>query len=119
MNDDMFEQLLESVREGASILKEEASASRTFEMQRINIQQLRARYKLSQRQFASLLGISAATLRNWEQGRRTPVGPARILLQVAARHPEVLLENIRPTEKMLARKAASRAKRSKQPPHGN
>ena len=38
------------------------------------------------------MGISVATLRNWEQGRRKPEGPARVLLMVAAKHPEVLLD---------------------------
>ena len=41
---------------------------------------------------ASLMGINVATLRNWEQGRRKPEGPARVLLMVAAKHPEVLLD---------------------------
>lgn len=49
---------------------------------------------LTQEEFASALGISVHTLRNWEQGRRTPEGPALALLRVAARHPRVLRENL-------------------------
>jgi DNA-binding transcriptional regulator YiaG len=49
---------------------------------------------LTQQQFAEALGISVHTLRNWEQGRRTPEGPALALLRVAARHPRVLRENL-------------------------
>jgi putative transcriptional regulator len=49
---------------------------------------------LTQGEFAKGLGISVHTLRNWEQGRRTPVGPALALLRIAARHPRVLRENI-------------------------
>ncbi len=49
---------------------------------------------LSQREFATALGISVHTLRNWEQGRRHPEGPALALLRVAARHPGVLRENL-------------------------
>lgn len=52
---------------------------------------LRARFGLSQAKFAALLGISVGTLRNWEQRRRHPEGPARVLLRVAAAHPEALL----------------------------
>jgi len=52
----------------------------------------RTRLRLSQIKFAQLLGISVKTLHNWEQGRRKPTGAARILLRVAARHPEVVLE---------------------------
>ncbi len=54
--------------------------------------QIRARMGLSQEDFAHLLGISVRTLQNWEQGRRSPTGPAMKLLQIAARHPEILLE---------------------------
>lgn len=54
--------------------------------------QVRARMGLSQGDFAYLLGISVRTLQNWEQGRREPTGPAMRLLQIADRHPEILLE---------------------------
>ena len=54
--------------------------------------QIRARMGLSQDDFAHLLGISVRTLQNWEQGRRSPTGPAMKLLRIADRHPEVLLE---------------------------
>jgi DNA-binding transcriptional regulator YiaG len=49
---------------------------------------------LSQAAFALALGISVHTLRNWEQGRRMPDGPALALLRIAARHPKVLRENL-------------------------
>lgn len=48
---------------------------------------------LSQVRFAAALGISVHTLRNWEQDRRRPEGPAIALLRIAARHPRVLLQN--------------------------
>jgi putative transcriptional regulator len=49
---------------------------------------------LSQEAFALALGISVHTLRNWEQGRRMPEGPALALLRIVARHPRVLRENL-------------------------
>lgn len=49
---------------------------------------------LTQEQFATAMGISVHTLRNWEQGRRTPEGPAISLLRIAARHPRILRENL-------------------------
>jgi DNA-binding transcriptional regulator YiaG len=55
---------------------------------------LRRFVRLTQQQFAEALGISVHTLRNWEQGRRSPEGPALALLRVAARHPRVLRENL-------------------------
>lgn len=50
---------------------------------------------LSQAKFAEALGISVHTLRNWEQDRRSPEGPALALLRIAARHPNVVRENVR------------------------
>ena len=55
---------------------------------------LRRFVDMTQEQFARALGISIHTLRNWEQGRRTPEGPALALLRIAARHPGVLRENL-------------------------
>jgi putative transcriptional regulator len=52
----------------------------------------RSRVGVSQRDFARLLGVSARTLQDWEQGRRKPTGAAKTLLRVAFSHPEVLLE---------------------------
>ena len=49
---------------------------------------------LSQVRFAEALGISVHTLRNWEQGRRRPEGPALALLRIAARHPRIIRENL-------------------------
>lgn len=49
---------------------------------------------LTQAQFAQAMGISVHTLRNWEQGRRHPEGPAIALLRIAARHPRIIRENI-------------------------
>ena len=55
---------------------------------------LRRFVDLTQEAFASALGISVHTLRNWEQNRRHPEGPALALLRIAARHPSVLKENL-------------------------
>ncbi len=52
----------------------------------------RQKLGLSQSKFARLLGISVRTLHHWEQGTRTPSGAARVLLRVAAAHPEIVLE---------------------------
>lgn len=58
------------------------------------IARLRARLKLSQPVFAKALNVSAATVRSWEQETRAPHGAALRLLQVAERHPRVILENV-------------------------
>jgi putative transcriptional regulator len=53
----------------------------------LDVRAVRALTKLSQAKFAELLSIEVATLRNWEQGRRTPTGPARALLRAIGRNP--------------------------------
>lgn len=55
---------------------------------------LRRFVRLTQVKFAEAMGISVHTLRNWEQDRRRPEGPAVALLRVAARHPKILRENL-------------------------
>ncbi|MDJ0520531.1 MAG: transcriptional regulator [Planctomycetota bacterium] len=55
---------------------------------------LRHFVRLTQVQFAQAMGISVHTLRNWEQDRRRPEGPALALLRIAARHPRILRENL-------------------------
>ncbi|HKZ84746.1 MAG TPA: helix-turn-helix domain-containing protein [Anaerolineae bacterium] len=113
MKDELFNELVASVREGGAILRGEARPTRTFAVDGPNIKRIRASYRLSQGQFAALLGISVGTLRNWEQGRRTPEGPARVLLQVAARHPDAVWDVVRPVVRQRQSAAkTNKAKRS-------
>lgn len=97
MNDDLFSELLDSVREGGAILRGGKEASRTFTLEAPDVKQIRDHYKLSQTEFAALLGISVKTLQNWEQGRRSPHGAARVLLQVAAKHPDAVWDVVEPS----------------------
>lgn len=60
-----------------------------------DIAALRRFVGLTQSGFARAMGISVHTLRNWEQGRRRPDGPAVGLLRIAARHPRIIRENLR------------------------
>jgi putative transcriptional regulator len=90
MNEELFSELLASVKEGGAILRGEKRPSRRFVIPSPDVKQIRERYALSQSEFAALLGVSIKTLQNWEQGRRAPHGAARVLLQVAAKHPQAL-----------------------------
>jgi len=93
MKKQLFSNLLESVKQAKAIERGELKAARTFEFNPKNdVVKVRDKMGLSQSKFASVLGISPDTLQNWEQGRRSPTGPARVLLKIAARHPEILLE---------------------------
>ena len=92
MKDELFQELLESVKQGAAIVKGTLPPSRTFEFPETEVRTLREQFGLTQDKFAHLVGISVGTLRNWEQGRRKPQGPARVLLRVASLHPDALLD---------------------------
>ncbi|MFK4985371.1 helix-turn-helix domain-containing protein, partial [Klebsiella pneumoniae] len=54
------------------------------------VRDLRLRAKLTQAEFASRLGVPLETIRNWEQGKRSPRGPARALLTVIAHEPDMV-----------------------------
>ena len=93
MKEELFQELLQSVREMKSVRAGTKKPSRVFKFDTVEeVAKLRGQLGVSQPKFAQLLGISQKTLQNWEQGRRTPTGPAKVLLKVAARHPNVLLE---------------------------
>ena len=71
-------------------------------------QVIRAKLKLSQSAFAGLMGVSLRTVQDWEQGRRIPQGPARVLLQVAARHPDALWDVVQPKKSRSTHKSTTR-----------
>lgn len=105
MKKELFDELLESVRQGAAIVKDTAKPARSTVFREAEVKRIREQYGLSQDKFAALMGISVATLRNWEQGRRKPEGPSRILLLVAASHPEAILDVTGPRAGKRVRKA--------------
>jgi len=82
----------------------------TFEMnlpRAADVVKIRKGLNLSQDAFATFMGVSAGTLRNWEQHRREPQGPARALLQVAAAQPQAVMAAFKsaakkPTAKVMA-----------------
>jgi putative transcriptional regulator len=93
MKKELFEELLESVKQAKAIENSKLKPARTFRINpKTDIVKVRGRLGLSQAKFAAVLGISADTLQNWEQGRRSPTGPAKVLLKIASKHPEVLME---------------------------
>lgn len=87
-----FQELVKSVRQATEIARGKRPASRKFEVQAGTIKELRSRMDLSQPDFATLLGVEVSTLRNWEQGRRQPTGPAKALLRAIRNDPEHVLK---------------------------
>lgn len=92
MNEEEFNNLVESIKQAGEIKKGLREPSRVFDFSPLDIKEIRHKLNKSQREFALMIGVSVGTLQNWEQGRRQPVGPARALLKVAAEKPEAVRE---------------------------
>lgn len=90
MKKELFEELTASVKEAGEIRRGKAKPSREFVFDPEDIRAVRAKLHKSQSEFARMIGVSVATLQNWEQGRRQPEGPARALLLVASKAPKVV-----------------------------
>lgn len=87
-----FDELLESVQQMDEIVKGERSPSREFHVDAIQVKEIRKATGLTQVLFAQRIGIEIATLRNWEQGRREPTGPAKALLTAIKNDPKHVLQ---------------------------
>lgn len=92
MKENLFDQLISSVREAGEIRRGQRKPSRAFEFKPADVRLVRQKLGKSQTDFAMMIGVSVATLRNWEQGRRVPDGPARALLKVAAKNLRAVAE---------------------------
>jgi putative transcriptional regulator len=90
MKKQLFDDLVTSVKEAGKIHRGEAKPSRRFVFEPEDVRHIREKLHKSQSEFAQMIGVSVATLQNWEQGRRQPVGPARALLMVASKAPEIV-----------------------------
>lgn len=92
MNKKLFADLVESMEQMNEIVRGERAPSREFHVDATWIQTLRADIGLSQPKFAKLLHVDVGTLRNWEQGRREPTGPAKALLVAIRNDPKNVLK---------------------------
>ena len=90
MKKQLFEELVASIKEAGRIHRGEVQPSRSFVFEPQDVRGIREKLHQSQSEFAQMIGVSVATLQNWEQGRRQPRGPARALLQVASKSPQVV-----------------------------
>jgi len=90
-----LDELLASIEQGGAVLRSKKASGREFRVHNPSASAIRRHLGLTQQKFAELLGISPATLRNWEQGRRKPQGAACVLLCVVANYPKAVLETVR------------------------
>ena len=99
------ERTMQGLREAAALAREtNVPGLRLHVPKQIDVCAIRRRTGLSQEAFSSRIGVSTGTLRNWEQGRRNPEGPAGVLLAMLARNPRVVEETL---EKSLRSKRAT------------
>ena len=86
-----FKAIKDGLVDAIAFAKGDKSRGRARKVKDVDVAKLRRSLKLTQKQFAKIFGVSLATLRNWEQGRRRPEGPAMVLLNVIKREPEAVL----------------------------
>jgi putative transcriptional regulator len=93
MDKQHFDQLVKGVREMKRHMNgKSVRGVRTTELAEPDIRAIREVAKISQSQFARLIGVSVRTLQNWEQHRTRPSGPARALLKIVASDPKAAIE---------------------------
>ncbi len=88
-------ELLESAHEAVAISEGRLDPAGALEFERVDVAAIRKRLDLSQAEFASRFRLSLATVRDWEQKRRTPDRIAANLLRVIERAPQVVTEALR------------------------
>ncbi|ECM4963652.1 DNA-binding transcriptional regulator [Salmonella enterica subsp. enterica serovar Senftenberg] len=91
----LFERLTQSMSQMNEIIEGTREPSRTFHIDEMKIKEIRQASGLSQSKFAELISVNVDTLRNWEQGRRSPTGPAKALLRAIANDPRNVIQALR------------------------
>ncbi|TFF41146.1 NadS family protein [Pseudomonas sp. RIT623] len=87
-----FDELMQSVEQMDAIVHGRRQPDRQFEIDALQVKNIRKATGLSQTRFAEMIDVQVATLRNWEQGRREPTGPAKALLRAIHNDPEHVLK---------------------------
>jgi putative transcriptional regulator len=91
MDNNLFARLAESMEQMGEITRGERAPSRESHAEVVQVKKVRVASGLSQVKFAKVIDVPVGTLRNWEQGRRDPTGPAKVLLRAIEKDPEHVL----------------------------
>jgi putative transcriptional regulator len=92
MDNKLFSRLTESMAQMNEIIDGERAPSRETLVEAMKVKNIRQATGLSQSGFAKLISVNVGTLRNWEQGRREPTGPAKALLKAIEKDPVNVLK---------------------------
>ena len=92
MDKKLFADLVESMQQHNEIIAGTRKPARTTKVDAQSIKVLRAKAGLTQEKFAALIQVDLSTLRNWEQGRRDPTGPAKALIRAITNDPKHVLK---------------------------
>lgn len=95
MDKKLFDRLVESVNQMDEIVRGEREPSRLFHVDALQVKNIRQASGLPQVAFAEAIGVAVGTLRNWEQGRRDPDGPAKALLRAIHNDPVNVMAALR------------------------
>ncbi|MCW0207171.1 MAG: helix-turn-helix domain-containing protein [Achromobacter sp.] len=87
-----FDDIKQGLQEAIAHAKGDARGVRVHRPRVVDVKAVRAKVGMTQEQFAARFGFSAATLRHWERGDRSPRGPALVLLNVIERNPQAVIE---------------------------
>jgi putative transcriptional regulator len=90
-----FESIKTGLEEAIEHARGKPIGARVHEIRPVDVKAIRERVGMSQSEFAVSFGISVGTLRHWERGDRKPHGTARVLLNVLAKRPDVVLNALR------------------------
>ena len=94
MKNELFQELLASVREAGAVMRGERKAHHERRLELPDVKTILKELRLSEAQFARLLNVRETTVRNWQLGKRKPAGANFLLLRVAEKHPEALLDAV-------------------------
>jgi putative transcriptional regulator len=92
MDKKLFDDLVESMQQHNEVIAGTRKPARVTKVDAQSIKVLRARAGLTQEKFAALIQVDLSTLRNWEQGRREPTGPAKALIRAITNDPKHVLK---------------------------
>ena len=94
MDKQLFDELVQSLKQAKVISKGKVKASRRFKIETTDVKAIRERVGLTQDEFAKLMRVSIKTLQNWEQHRRQPTGPAAALLKIVSTSPKLAMQSL-------------------------